>query len=106
MPNGALSEGEFNGLLIEATCEAAERPKRARERDEFEDAVAMVKLSELSRARQRLTSLGLAPGNDATRRELLDRELRALERAHLPEGLAQFSFSEHLVWITGGYWLR
>ena len=42
-------------------------------------------------------SFGLAPGNGATRRELLDRELRPLERAPLPEGLAQFSPSEQLV---------
>ena len=45
----------------------------------------MIKLGELSRARQRVESLGLAPGDARTRAELLDTDLRPIDRAPLPE---------------------
>ena len=84
--------GDFYGLLIDAELDAADRPVRRRvaERDEFEDAVSMIKLGELSRARRRLEFLGLAPGDARTRAELLDTDLRPIDRAPLPEELDAF----------------
>ena len=82
--------GDFLGLLLEAEIEAADRPPRAGNRDEFADAVEMIKLAELSRARQRLVSLGLAPGDANTLAELQNTDLRPIDRAPLPPELRDF----------------
>ena len=85
-----FERGDWEGLLREARGETNLKDA-PRKRDELQEAVAMVRIGELSRARMFLTSAGLAPGNNDTLAELRDPALRPRELTRpLPDALADF----------------
>ena len=85
-----FERGEWEGLLRETRGETNLKDA-PRKRDELQEAVAMVRIGELSRARMFLTSAGLAPGNNDTLAELRDPALRPRELTRpLPDALADF----------------
>ena len=94
--------GGWEKLLAEAAATTTNRagrpttpPTEAEKAERRRTAAAgKVRLREVGRARQVLTSNGLAPGTAATLRELTDETLRPRElTAPLPEGVASCDVS-------------
>ena len=96
--------GEWVELLADARGQAAEDADRGPRpsASPLLVAEAKVRLGEVSRARQILTSPGLAPGTQATLEQLTDPDLRPQAlAAPLPEGLLEFEPTRVLVLDRG-----